>query len=64
MAFAIPSNSVIDTLMRLAARGDKAAQARLDQLEADSLKLDLEDYRTVGTDRGPVRGYGGGRKKL
>lgn len=59
MAFAIPSNSVIDTLIRAAAKGDPTAQKRLDELEADSLKLDQEDYRTVSTERGPVRGYNG-----
>jgi len=60
MAFAIPSNSAIDTLMREAARGDPDAKKRLEQLEADSIKFDQEDYRTVSTERGPVRGYSGG----
>ena len=62
MATAIPSNSAIDTLMRAAARGNPDAQRRLDQLEADGLRFDQEDYRTVSTDRGPVRGLGGARR--
>jgi hypothetical protein len=66
MAFAIPSNSAVDTLMRLADKGDLEAKKRLAQLEADSARFDLEDYRTVNTDRGPVRGYegGGARRRL
>lgn len=56
MAFAIPSNSVIQTLMLEAARGNAAAKKRLQELEDDSLRFDQEDYRTVSTDRGPVRG--------
>ena len=64
MAFVIPSNAAVDTLLSLADRGDPEAQARLDQLEADSQRFDLEDYRVVGTDRGPVRGFPGGSRKL
>lgn len=61
MAFAIPSNSAIQALMHAAERGDQAAKKRLQQLEDDSRRLELEDWRTVSTDRGPVRGYPGGR---
>lgn len=56
MAFAIPSNAAIQTLVDAAARGDVAAKKRLQQLEDDSRRLDQEDYRTVSTERGPVRG--------
>lgn len=56
MATAIPSNSAIQTLITEAAQGDPAAKLRLQQLEDDNLRLQLEDYRTVSTDRGPVRG--------
>lgn len=65
MAFTIPSNAAIQTLMDDAARGDPAAKKRLQQLEDDSLRFDQEDYRTVSTERGPVRGYqGGGPRRL
>lgn len=56
MATSIPGNAAIHTLLEEAARGNAAAKARLLQLEGDSLRLDREDYRTVSTDRGPVRG--------
>lgn len=64
MAFVIPSNAAVDTLLRLADRGDPAAKKRIAQLEADATRFDLEDYRTVATDRGPVRGYSGGARRL
>lgn len=56
MAFAIPSNASVDTLMRLADKGDPEAKRRLLELEADSQRFDQEDYRTVSTERGPVSG--------
>lgn len=61
MAFAIPSNGAIQALMHLADRGDLDAKKRLAQLEADSLRFEQEDYRTVSTERGPVRGYSSGK---
>lgn len=62
MATAIPSNSAISTLFNTR-KSDPTAQRRLEQLNEDSLRFDREDYRTVGTDRGPVRGLGGGARR-
>lgn len=64
MAFAIPSNSAIHTLLEDAARGDAGAKHRLQQIEDDGIRFDQEDYRTVSTERGPVRGYQGGARRL
>lgn len=55
MAFTIPSNSVVQALW------NTRNFTRLAQLEADSDRFAREDYRTVSTERGPVRGYEGGR---
>lgn len=60
MAFAIPSNQAIANLFATR-KTDPAAQKRLEQIDADGTRFDQEDYRTVSTDRGPVRGLGGGR---
>jgi hypothetical protein len=50
MATAIPPTSAINAMF-------KAKNfTRLAQLEADSQRHDREDFRTVNTDRGPVRG--------
>lgn len=59
MAFAIPGNGFIDALMN-----DRKNPASLKALQAivdNGDRLDAEDYRTVNTDRGPVRGMPGGR---
>lgn len=55
MAFTIPSNSVVQQLWN-----DRNFK-RLRQLESDSDRFAREDYRTVSTERGPVRGYESGR---
>jgi hypothetical protein len=55
MAFTIPSNAVIARLW------DERNFTRLQQIENDSIRFAAEDYRTVSTERGPVRGYEGGR---
>lgn len=54
MAFTIPSNAVIQQLW------NERNFKRLGQIESDSIRLAREDCRTVGTERGPVRGYEGG----
>lgn len=55
---ALPSNSVIDTAIRLNDRQDN--RARIRQLADAERVIDGEDYRVVNTERGPVRGWGGG----
>lgn len=40
---------------------DNATRRR--QLEDDNRRLQLEDYRTVSDERGPVRGYPGGIRR-
>jgi hypothetical protein len=60
MAVSISSNAAIDSLMRRADKGDPDAQKRLDQIAEAGVQFDQEDYRTVSTERGPVRGYPGG----
>jgi hypothetical protein len=57
MAVVIPSNNAIDLMF---ATRDRAQIRRLFDLEAE---IDSEDYRTVNTDRGPVRGWGGGARR-
>jgi len=52
MASAIPPPANINLLF--------AHRERLRQVEDDNLRLQLEDYRTINSDRGPVRGHGGG----
>jgi hypothetical protein len=51
MATIVPSNAVVAMLW--STRNFK----RLRELEVDGDRRDLEDYRTVSTERGPVRGY-------
>jgi hypothetical protein len=59
MAFTIPSNGVIQQLWN-----DRNLK-RLTQIENDSIRFAREDYRTVSTERGPVRGYeAGGARRL
>jgi hypothetical protein len=55
MAVAIPDNNSINLMF---ATRDRQRIRQLFELEVE---IDSEDYRTVSTDRGPVRGYGGGR---
>lgn len=61
MATCIPSNSAVDTLLRVRSN---AGRARYLQLEDDNLRFATEDYRVISTDRGPVRGMGGGSRRL
>lgn len=49
---AFPSNAVFDIALKT---NDTARIAKWVKEEA---VIDTEDYRTVNTDRGPVRGYG------
>lgn len=51
MATIVPSNAAVAALWRN--RNFK----RLAELEADSERRLREDYRTVSTERGPVKGY-------
>lgn len=51
MATIVPSNAVIAMLW------STRNFTRLRQLEEDDERRRREDYRTVNTDRGPVRGY-------
>lgn len=51
MATIVPSNAAVDALWR------SGNFTRLRQLEADDDRRRREDYRTVSTERGPVRGY-------
>jgi hypothetical protein len=55
---AMPSNNVFDTALRLHDKIDNSAELR--RLAAFEQAMDSEDYRTVHTDRGPVRGWSGG----
>jgi hypothetical protein len=55
MAVVIPDNNAINLMF---ANRDRAQIRRLFDLQAE---IDSEDDRTVSTDRGPVRGWGGGR---
>ncbi|HKQ65982.1 MAG TPA: hypothetical protein VJZ73_13290 [Methylomirabilota bacterium] len=59
---ALPSNSAIDTLLRATDR-DPAAVALARKLDRAFEQAELEDYRTISSDRGPVRGYGGGARR-
>ena len=62
MAFVIPSNGWINVLMDN--RKDPEAAKALQAIVDNGARFDAEDYRTVNTDRGPVRGYnGGGRRR-
>lgn len=58
---ALPSNATIDTLLRDTDRNPDAVAAvrKLDRLYEQAIS---EDYRTINSDRGPVRGYGGGAR--
>lgn len=58
MAPVYPSNAAV------AALWSTRNFAKLQQLEDMSVRHDREDYRTVNTDRGPVKGYeiGGARR--
>jgi hypothetical protein len=49
---AFPSNGVFDVALRTNNR------ERIQKWLREEPMLDGEDYRTVNTDRGPVRGYG------
>lgn len=51
MATTVPSNAVIAMLW------STRNFTRLAQLEADNERKQREDYRTINTDRGPVKGY-------
>ncbi len=63
MAFAIPGNAFINTLMD--DRKNPASLAALEAIDNNGRRFDAEDYRTVSTDRGPVRGMvGGGGRRL
>lgn len=56
MATCIPSDAAIARMWQ------ERNFTRLQQLEDDNNRhRDAEDYRTVNTDRGPVKGYSGGR---
>lgn len=50
MATVVPPNRAVDLALRT------NNTARIAQLEGDQRRRDAEDYRTVSTDRGPVRG--------
>lgn len=54
MATIVPSNAAV------AALWSTRNFIRLRQLEVDSERRAREDYRTVSTERGPVRGYESG----
>jgi hypothetical protein len=55
MATTIPSTAAIARMWA------ERNFTRLRQIEDDNNRLQLEDYRTISTDRGPVKGYSGGR---
>lgn len=60
---ALPSNSAIDTLLRATDR-DPAAMERaraLDRADQDAERDN--DLRVINSDRGPVRGWGGGSSR-
>lgn len=63
MATVVPSNSAIDRIVQALQNGDPAAAQRVDQLNDDNHRLLLEDSRTIPADRGPMRGFGGGRAR-
>lgn len=51
MATTVPSNAAVDALWRT------GNFKRLRELEQDNERKAREDYRTINTDRGPVKGY-------
>lgn len=57
MAFALPANGYLEVLFNT--RRNPESALALAHLVDNSRRLDAEDYRTVNTDRGPVRGLGG-----
>jgi hypothetical protein len=62
MATCFPGNAFVEAMFQR--RREPANARRLQQLYDQGEALDMEDYRTVGTDRGPVRGFVGGSRRL
>lgn len=60
--FAFPSNNAVNVLFDT--RRDPESALALERLADLERKMELEDYRTVSTDRGPVRGFPGGAGKV